>query len=89
MMNAATEDEDGTITATELNLRNRREALVFETAENMAIYAGGEMDDQRYLEPAAQYVAQFEAIHGRLPNDFVELEEWALAAGRGHLFVVK
>ena len=77
-----------TITQSELDRRNEREALVFLTAENMAIYARAD-DDEPYIVHAEQYIDQFEAVKGRLPHDYQELEDWSRATKRGHLCVVK
>jgi hypothetical protein len=69
--------------------RKQREALVFETAENMAIYAGAS-DDEPFLVPAHECIEQFANAHVREPYDYLELEEWARSVvERHHLFVVR
>jgi hypothetical protein len=57
-----------------------RRVLVEEIAENMSIYAGT-IDPDRFVPQAEQLLSSFEAMVGRLPNDYLEIEDWS----RNHL----
>jgi hypothetical protein len=51
-------------------------ALVKTVAENMAIIAGV-TDDGKFFPQAEQLLRLFEAIEGRKPRDYLEIEEWS------------
>jgi hypothetical protein len=50
--------------------------LVEEVAENMAIYDGA-TDVERFIPRAQHLLYIFEAIEGRSPADYLEVEEWS------------
>jgi hypothetical protein len=52
--------------------------LVEQVAEAMAIYAGM-LDATSFEAQAAQLLRSFEAIEGRPPKDYLEIETWSLA----------
>jgi len=47
-----------------------------QVAENMAIYAG-QLDHAQFMAQAVQLVRTFEAIEGRPPHDYLEIENWS------------
>ena len=53
-----------------------RRVLVEEIAENMSIYAGT-IDSDKFFQQAEQLLSSFEAIVGRLPNGYLEIEDWS------------
>jgi hypothetical protein len=64
--------------------------LVEQIAENMAICAGV-LDEAQFISQAEQLLRSFEAIEGRSPADYLEIEDWSrshLAQG-GRFLVVK
>jgi uncharacterized protein (DUF427 family) len=64
--------------------------LVEQIAENIAIYAGV-IDDARFMPQAQQLLRIFEAIEGRPPRDYLEIEDWSLhhLEKGGRLLIVK
>jgi hypothetical protein len=53
-----------------------REVLIGEIAENIAIY-NGVVNDEQFIPQAQQLLRSFEAIEGRLPRDYLEIETWS------------
>jgi hypothetical protein len=57
-------------------------------AEAMAIQAGS-TDTNAFIPQAEQLLQSFEAIEGRAPADYLEIEEWSMRRARGSVLVVK
>jgi hypothetical protein len=58
-------------------------------AENMAIHAGS-VSEEEFIPAARELIRQFEAIEGREPRDYLEIEEWSLSRLKsGKLLVLK
>ena len=53
-------------------------SLAEQVAEAMATYAGA-VDDTPFMAQAEQLLRSFEAIEGRLPRDYSEIEAGSLA----------
>lgn len=67
-----------------------RKNLIRTIAENMAVY-NGMLSDEEFLPQAGALLRSFEAIEGRTPNNYLEIETWSanhLDKG-GRLLVVK
>ena len=63
-----------------MDLNKKRKALVEQIAENMSIYADM-IDPERFIQQATRLLSSFEAIEGRFPEDYLEIENWS----RSHL----
>jgi hypothetical protein len=61
-------------------LDKKRKILIEEIADNMSIYAGT-IDPEKFIPQATQLLSSFEAIEARLPEDYLEIEDWS----RSHL----
>jgi len=64
--------------------------LVREVADSMAIYNGGvPLSPEAWLPQAGALVRSFEAVEGRTPNDYLEIDTWSAAhLDKGGRFLV-
>jgi hypothetical protein len=54
-----------------------RAILQDQVAENMAIQAG-RIDEEPFRLQAGELMRRFEIVEGRLPADYLEIEQWSL-----------